>query len=355
MNASEAVLEVEKEVPAEEENYLDIIHQHHEMMKVVEKHFNSIFPIKRQYSMIQRLDNLRMASSAWDGDVIKTIVVPDRLAMFEKVKELSEKVVGGVYKGRFMCDVEHECYESYKKQLHDLEMILYRHERIYQREQKPISLAMLTPGTVVEFDIGIGRDRKGTRTVMKLSGCDLGFGLIHCVETVMEHGNTYVGCLFPRSVPDMFNSSHVKKVLKHVPGPLLIEKYDNENYNQSFVKYDVQPKEGKSKNTYHFQAGTNFLAAKIIDSIGIMRDTHLSVNFADLYLKFLDSGYGVKLSTRDEDDWVPRMVTVRKKKAKRWIRQNMNRYLMTMKKQWILEKRYQDEMNSHMDDFNEGF
>lgn len=324
--------------------FVNTVTDHWDLYSTIEARFNKIFAPERRSEMLRRLNDLRLASSVWD-DAIHNHVATERVALFNQVDELSKLAVRFWYNDRMIFAYDPEEAAYYKKTLHDLEMILYRHAKVYRKETRPVSLSLLTPGTVIQYFVNHVTSRESgpqTVTIKSLSRLSGDTCIITTEETsVWPGGSGYSIFEFPTSKNFQFNSSHVTRVLKHVPGPLKITQ-EAEKSGEVLHRDMGVSQVGKSRNTY-VSAGGGYLARAEIERLGVLTDSSQCLDTDLLWKIAVYKSPGVRISPVSSNRMF--RVLTRKKKWKRWVRQNMNRFLLSRKLQKERERDYQRHMD----------
>jgi|SRR6478736_3015429 len=112
---------VDQQTTADVSN-VDVIYAHWDIYRKIEERFKQIFSFEPLSGMLLRLNNLRMDSSTDDPNNRWTRIESSYAPLFYQVDELSKRVVCGVFKGSFRVGADE--VEAYKKDLHDMQMIL---------------------------------------------------------------------------------------------------------------------------------------------------------------------------------------------------------------------------------------
>ncbi len=325
-----------------------IVAVHWDKFREIEKRFKMIFSLKRQYDMIRRLDILRYDSTTNGEGRHEILPHPTYAPLFYQVEALSKEVVRFCYKDMLVKDDNPEVEDLYKKIFHDMQMILFRHYRENKKRNRHIPLALLTPGTVFEYHVCYMK-KPEIMTVKEVNPTELDYGIVICEETRMEHGSPYSG-FFPKSEHVTFNSSHITRVIKHANVPLKKEKHREETPSELYSKYEAYPKPGKSKNSYATTGSGDFLVASAIGATSLLNDHCQAIKYGELRHAFFSRGAGLKTRYLPECNWFDFIFIINKKKFKRFVRQNMNRFLILMKEQERLEKEYNDRMMAEYSD-----
>lgn len=307
--------------------------------------FKRIFGMREAPGMLRRLNDLRIEAARWDDEARAFVSVPWVASLLRQLNVLSHEVDRFCYKDLLAVDDDPEVMAHYQKTHHDMCMILYRHAKALGKAERSIPLALLTPGTKIEYFVKhTSTKAPEVVTVAHLSGIDMGRGIVNTVETCMKHGNTYVPPLFPRSVPKTFHSSHVTRVLQHAPGlPKIVNYHESAEYQ--YAKYDAASKIGKSKNSYATY-GSRFLFLAEIERLGLRQDTNQYIDvehMAQVFHTLHPLNY-----SEDEDGWTRAPTVFRKKQLKRWIRQNAGRFYLSKKEQTRREEEYHKQIEADL-------
>jgi len=189
-------------------------------------------------------------------------------------------------------------------------------------------------------------------TIAHLSSANMGYAIITTEDTYMEKAGIF--SLFPQTAHYKFNSSWILRVVQHAKGlPLIKDARGSAEYQHQRFEAHSQP--GKSRRAYCVggESSLQFLLQAQIEKTGIIRDPGQAVDLHQLGRTCRRSVGGVRERLFDDYGWNVPQLLIRKRKFKRWIRQNMNRFLFSRSVQEAHEREYQKEMDRMCDDMND--
>ena len=353
-------IEVEEAVAVEDqtedqvgEHQRPIVWKHHDMYEELKKEIAMIFPIKMIDGITNKANFLRCDSTVWGKEVHDFVVVPGIIEKFERVCDLAKKVSQFHFFGNWAHTDDSDELASWKKMYQELTMILYRHAKIHKKNNNSIPIALLTPGTVVEYSVTISSwrgDGPLHRTVKEIREPDLGCALVITEEQVLGITTNYEGSPrwnFPKSEDDMFNSRHIKKIIKHVPGPLKITHHRDVSPLQNHQKYGAQSYIGKAKSAYCYTDSRFLVISYLGEQTNVLKDYDQTINI-ERFSNFVNWKAGVKLIRTEHSAYYSTLL-INKKKFKRFIRQNMNRFLVSKKEQIRMDEAEQERQSAEYD------
>lgn len=318
-------------IDLEVEKYDDPVNDHFELFRTAETLFKMIFAPKRLEKMVHRLDLLRMSATEWSEEKHKFVRTWHE-GDLKEIVELAKKCSMFVYRDHVAHgdnEVEQLYYDTAWR---ELQLSLYEAERAARKAKRPVPLSLLTPGTVVE--IKVSSDDPMILTVDALYWPEMGKAIATFVEkTQVERGNKYNG-FFPKSVSCRINTHWFTKVIKHTPGvPRWASAYV-ENNESVYAHTQAGSKVGKRKASYAVGFNLAMLIKLHVDRLGVERDYHQYVDIDALVGSYL---HAHPVRRTFGEDWSEVMI-VDKKRLKRWIRQNVNRHLVSRSDQEARER-----------------
>jgi hypothetical protein len=265
-------------------------------------------------------------------------------------------------------------YDIIKKRI---EVQLYRERRIRRRMQRPATpLSMMTSGTRIKFELSGDGLQEGTVMNVIQNGIDS-----YCVE-LMEIVEDRCSNEHPGpGVHKTFNHSFVTAVIQNKPGHLKID--DSWQRNCQLFRRDVPKKRFNAKvkkikakkhhelgdarwryhplpnynsemtvngpfvrrnGKYRMDRGNDFIA----DLVSKFEPTHERVAVDIKSLMFYLHDRGVLRLVQDDRFWESVFVTDRRRLEKA-IKQNLNRFKMSMDHRRMLARQHDDEMNRMME------
>lgn len=312
----------------------------------VQKALRKIFPPSKAKTLSRAVEFVRIDSwidNAYLPTSQKTEANQKAEAFMERLDMTTVSLSQQFYKGR-----AHAVLSDHDRQnLQWLELELYKYYKAYNKRTRYIPYSLLTPGTVVERTInGVDYGEKKIFTVASISDASLGTVIITTKEKVMQrYGNPTP---FPTSVEHSFNSSHVLRIIKHVPGRLAIRTYRKDR-DDLFMAHP-----GKSKNVYRVQS-LSYLILTLSRRLqeGKTPDFNSMVDMEKLTAMVAKGlGKSIKRTYYPDSDWV-HYVEVKKDKVNDLVRRLYNKALVTMKCQTELEEEYhRQEMGRFDEDFD---
>ncbi len=223
--------------------------------------------------------------------------------------------------------------------LSKLKTMMYMQERKLNKIEKDVNVALLTPGTVIKHDLkSIGGEHytklPETFTVKAIHPSGPGHFIIETVEELPSS-------ISPYDVESVtFSNGFITQVIKHVPGRLHIkERNDGQRfYDQGTV----------SKTRYKIDY-VDYFVRQLIGKLQLVKDPDCDVDTRKLSGYLLESRLLQRVFNVNEERWHDPEYTVNKKRVHRFMKQNINRFLITKKEQLRIEKEYQESMYSDLD------
>lgn len=305
--------------------------------------FKAIFNTKEAAYLLKIVNYIRYASHVGFNKE-KTEKHIASLKLLKSIMVQAEKISCFVYKSKLIED--HEAPETNKQHLEDLRQMklsLYRYQKQWRKDNRPIPYSMFTPGTIVERLVEHVDKEVGVFTVKHISNPNIGYVIIHCEEVIVRSAGFSGNFPVPEEV--CFNSAHVTKVIKHIPGKVVYKSYHDSEY---FKNHSFDSRPGKSKNVYRTQGVDNIIMDVMGSSIS-ENDLNRQVNSEMLNIAILTSLGGSVRRYSDEENTFWTVIEVNKKKYKRRLKQLYNKFLISRRQQELNEEEHERQMGAEID------
>lgn len=325
---------METQTAISEDASIDPVHQHWLLYNEIAERFNLIFKRPDVEPMLNRLDCLRLDATISDpNSAYGYAAVPYNEAKLQRIGHLSKQVQQFMYKGRYMKDEDSALDQDNKRIHHEMMLILYRHAKLYRKKHRPLPLALLTPGSVVEYEVWlVTKNGPKQVTIGEVTQPSLGTAIITALEPeVLPPNSAFNSLPFPKSGEQAFNTTHVTKVIKHKPGRL---KFRTHSLVHDFASGDKPRSKYRSHNDHA-------LVRTLVGQLGGSPDPDQYLNTDLLVAAVRQQCPGFKSS--EYTDWAS-YSTVSKRKLKRFIRQNMNRFLVSRSHQEQEDREHQRQL-----------
>ena len=223
--------------------------------------------------------------------------------------------------------------------------ILFSYAKRKNKSKKEFPIRLFTPGTTfinnVDNIMGSNRDNPIPKTLTVKS--------IHCngpdnyVVISQEIGKQR--CFEDGLHPYSFHTSYVTNIINHVPGDLTFDRYEGgydyrtNKLNDAVAQYMHEAGVKKKSNEYLFDEYAMVIYRVLLD-LGLINDIDMRVDCERLSAYLHD--IGVILALRHPEYGYFHVAN--KKRLKKAVRQNYNRFLVSKKKQLQEEEKLNREM-----------
>lgn len=197
-----------------------------------------------------------------------------------------------------------------------IDIQLYKIGKIQDKVDRPVNIGLLTPGTVFEYNLP-GRDSLIKTATVKMLQCNGYKSWV--VETVEEAADP---CYNDEIRPMTFNAQWITRVIKHVPGHLLTSK--DMPMSSAYYLLDPVRRDGK----YYSASSSSCLVNALIGQMDLKIDLDEQVNIERLTAFLWEQGV---IKDVESDEWYSVFVA-QKKRLRKLIRQNINRFKIPQSK-----------------------
>jgi hypothetical protein len=210
---------------------------------------------------------------------------------------------------------------------HAFVLKLYRFQKKQRKLDSGFPISLMTKGTIVEWKVGRASDRGGRCTIDHVIQNG---PMSYCVKSVELHPDP---CYDNEMRPYGFNVGHITKVISHKNGIVK----PAWSYGEPTLKYFLERDSSCKKGHYNISAMPAALS-------WICHDLGLRVGIGEAvdYIAMAAFVSTLRLGTVIDNAWFSTSL-VSKKKLRRIVRQRLNTFKITKKKQIALEEQYQAE------------